>query len=108
MANCSLRSIGTCGRLISVGPTIKILATGPPEESRGAKSNTSMTTAIKSLTQRPAWKALQAHYEKCQALHLRKLFSRDPKRGERMTAEGVGLFLDYSKNRVTDQTLKLL
>jgi glucose-6-phosphate isomerase len=67
-----------------------------------------MTTAIKPLTRRPAWKALAAHYKKSGALHLRKLFSADPKRGERMTAEAVGLFLDYSKNRVTAQTLRLL
>ena len=61
-----------------------------------------------ALRQRPAWKALAAHHKKSRALHLRKLFSADPKRGERMTAEAVGLFLDYSKNRVTPQTLKLL
>jgi glucose-6-phosphate isomerase len=61
-----------------------------------------------SLTKRKAWKALQAHYENVRGLHLRKLFADDPKRGERMTAEGAGLFLDYSKNRITDETLKLL
>src|SRR3974390_822192 len=62
----------------------------------------------KNLTQRPAWKALAAQGKKLQKLHLRELFAKDPKRGERMTAEAVGLFLDYSKNRITDQTLKLL
>jgi glucose-6-phosphate isomerase len=67
-----------------------------------------MTTAIKPLTKRPAWKALAAHHKKSKESHLRKLFSADPKRGQRMTAEAVGLFLDYSKNRVTAQTLKLL
>src|SRR5436190_10864353 len=67
-----------------------------------------MKTSIKPLTKRPAWKALAAHCKKSRALHLRKLFSADPKRGERMTAEAVDLFLDYSKNRVTAQTLKLL
>src|SRR5712671_6661705 len=60
------------------------------------------------LTKRPAWKALAAHHKKAKALHLRKLFADDPKRGTRLTAEAAGLFLDYSKNRVTDQTLKLL
>ena len=60
------------------------------------------------LPKRKAWKALQTHYEKLRELHLRKLFADDPKRGERMTAEAVGLFLDYSKNRITDETLKLL
>jgi len=63
---------------------------------------------LEPLTKRKAWKALQAHYEKVRGLHLRSLFADDPKRGERMTAEAAGLFLDYSKNRVTDETLKLL
>ena len=68
----------------------------------------SMTATIQPPTQRPAWKALAAHHQKVQKLHLRHLFAADPKRGERMTAEAAGLFLDYSKNRVTDETLKLL
>jgi glucose-6-phosphate isomerase len=63
---------------------------------------------LEPLTNRKAWKALQTHYKKVRQLHLRKLFADDPKRGERMTAEAVGLFLDYSKNRITDQTIKLL
>jgi glucose-6-phosphate isomerase len=60
------------------------------------------------ITQRPAWKALEAHSQKLRGLHLRKLFADDPTRGERMTVEAAGLFLDYSKNRLTDETLKLL
>ena len=63
---------------------------------------------IKPLTKRPAWKALTAHYKKTRELHLRELFADDPKRGERMAAEAAGLYLNYSKNRVTDETLKLL
>ena len=59
-------------------------------------------------TERPAWKALVANHQKIRDLHLRKLFADDPTRGKRMTAEAVGLFFDYSKNRVTDETLKLL
>src|SRR5438094_9049886 len=55
-----------------------------------------------------AWKALTAHRDTIGHLHLRRLFADDPRRGERMTAEAVGLYLDYSKNRVTDETLKLL
>jgi glucose-6-phosphate isomerase len=58
--------------------------------------------------ERPAWKALVAHHQKMRDLHLRKLFADDPKRAERMTVDAVGLYLDYSKNRVTDETLKLL
>jgi glucose-6-phosphate isomerase len=67
-----------------------------------------MKSTLKPLTQRPAWKALSAHHKRLRKLQLRDLFAKDPKRGERMTAEAVGFFLDYSKNRVTDQTLKLL
>jgi glucose-6-phosphate isomerase len=60
------------------------------------------------LSKLKAWKALQAHYKRVRELHLRNLFADDPKRGERMTAEAAGLFLDYSKNRITDETLELL
>jgi glucose-6-phosphate isomerase len=67
-----------------------------------------MKATIKPLSQRPAWKALAVHHKKVHTLHLRKLFADDPKRGERLTVEAAGLFLDYSKNRITDQTLKLL
>ncbi|HEV2968678.1 MAG TPA: glucose-6-phosphate isomerase [Pirellulales bacterium] len=61
-----------------------------------------------ALAARPAWKALAAHYEKVRRSHLRQLFAEDPNRGERMAAEAVGIYLDYSKNRVTEETLKLL
>jgi len=67
-----------------------------------------MKTTIKSLTQLGAWKALESHRQKTSGLQLRKLFADDPKRGERLTAEAAGLFLDYSKNRITGETLKLL
>jgi glucose-6-phosphate isomerase len=65
-------------------------------------------TAVEPLTKRPAWKALEAHYQKVKELHLRDLFTDDPKRSARMTAEAAGIFLDYSKNRITDETLGLL
>jgi glucose-6-phosphate isomerase len=64
--------------------------------------------AITPLTKRKAWKALTAHYKKISKIHLRKLFADDPKRGERLTLEAAGIFLDYSKHRINDQTLKLL
>jgi glucose-6-phosphate isomerase len=67
-----------------------------------------MTTPSASLTQRPAWKALEAHYQQVRNLHLRQLFADDPKRGERLALDAVGIYLDYSKNRVTDETLRLL
>ncbi len=60
------------------------------------------------LRQRKAWKALEVHYEAVKALHLRQLFADDPNRGERMNAEGAGVYLDYAKNRVTGETLELL
>lgn len=67
-----------------------------------------MTAPNTSLTSRPAWKALEAHRGSLGETHLRELFAADPTRGERLTAEAAGIFLDYSKNRVTDETLKLL
>jgi glucose-6-phosphate isomerase len=60
------------------------------------------------LTERPAWKELQNHSKKIREQHLRILFAADPERGQRMTAEAAGIYLDYSKNRITDETLKLL
>jgi glucose-6-phosphate isomerase len=69
-----------------------------------------MQTATKStpLVDQPAWKALKTHSEQIRGRHLRELFAEDASRGERLTVEAEGIFLDYSKNRVTDETLKLL
>ena len=67
-----------------------------------------MTKKIIPLTKLAAWQVLKAHYPKVRKLHLRKLFTKDPKRGERMRAEAVGIYFDYSKHRITDKTLKLL
>src|SRR2546430_8242511 len=66
-----------------------------------------MTTRL-PLTARQSWKALEAHHERIRGLHLRTLFAGDATRGERLTAEAAGIYLDYSKNRVTDETLALL
>jgi glucose-6-phosphate isomerase len=63
---------------------------------------------IEPLATRKAWKALHTHYEKVRQFHLRTLFAEDPTRGTRLTAEAEGIFLDYSKNRITDETLELL
>jgi glucose-6-phosphate isomerase len=65
-------------------------------------------TAVQPVTTRPAWNALRAHYATIHGVHLRKLFADDPGRGERLTAEAAGIYLDYSKNRVNDETLRLL
>lgn len=67
-----------------------------------------MKKTVRPLTQRSAWKALTAHHKKIKDVHLRELFAKDAKRGEKLTASASGIFLDYSKNRVTDETLKLL
>jgi glucose-6-phosphate isomerase len=71
-------------------------------------TTTTATTATPTLRERPAWAALTAHHEAIKGTHMRELFAQDPTRGERMTAEGAGLYLDYSKNRVADETLDLL
>lgn len=69
-----------------------------------------MTSPLKkrSTVKRPAWKALESHYKKVSKLHLRQLFAKDAKRGKRMAVEALGIYLDYSKNRITKKTLKLL
>jgi len=67
-----------------------------------------LTTNKSQLTKLVAWQALEAHYSKIRELHLQKLFADDPNRGERMTADAVGIYFDYSKHRITDETLRLL
>ncbi|MBV9275016.1 MAG: glucose-6-phosphate isomerase, partial [Verrucomicrobia bacterium] len=67
-----------------------------------------MTAATQTITGRPAWKALEQHFQSIREAHLRTLFAEDPKRGERFALEDVGLYFDYSKNRITDATLQLL
>jgi glucose-6-phosphate isomerase len=65
-------------------------------------------TALGALKQSPAWQALEAHHRQLHEVHLRALFADDPQRGERLNIEAAGLYLDYSKNRLTDETLRLL
>jgi len=65
-------------------------------------------TADNQLTQRPAWKALQNHYKQIEPLHLRNLFADDPQRASRFSMEALGIYLDYSKNRITGETIPLL
>jgi glucose-6-phosphate isomerase len=67
-----------------------------------------MTASPKKVTEFPAWNALSVHFQKIDRLHLRDLFAQEPKRGERLTAEAAGIYLDYSKNRITHETLGLL
>jgi predicted NBD/HSP70 family sugar kinase len=77
-------------------------------EDEGTAGQTPMTAGSSLLTARPAWQALAAHHQQVRDIHLRQLFADDPTRGERLTVEAVGLSLDYSKNRITDETLRLL
>ena len=84
-----------------------------PEVSRPAKTQISWkpaqeTTVLQPLAQTPECKALQAHYNKVRRLNLRTMFAKDAGRGERLTADALGIYLDYSKNRITDETLQLL
>src|SRR5262245_36042536 len=67
-----------------------------------------MKSAMKPLTRRPAWKALATHYKEMNDWHLRDLFADDAQRGAQLPAEAVGLYLDYSRNRMTDATVRLL
>jgi glucose-6-phosphate isomerase len=71
-------------------------------------TNLTESTTPPSLTDRPAWQALEAEYQRVSKLHLRDLFAEDPQRGERMVVEALGIYFDYSKNRITDKTLSLL
>ncbi|MGN6872448.1 MAG: glucose-6-phosphate isomerase, partial [Solirubrobacteraceae bacterium] len=64
--------------------------------------------SVRPLRDRPAWKALERHYDEVRGKHLREMFAADPARGERLVAEGAGLFLDFSKNRIDDETIDLL
>src|SRR5215510_1342316 len=95
-----------CGRSRSPG-----LLPGPQRrirDRRFERRSSRMAVKGQALDQRPAWEALAAHHKKVRNLTLRDLFAEDATRGERLTAEAVGLYLDYSKNRITDETVRLL
>src|SRR6185369_10393228 len=76
--------------------------------SRSPESAREQLMSIAALRMRPAWGALEKHYHKIKSVHLRQLFADDRERGQRLAVEASGLYLDYSKNRVTDETLRLL
>ena len=78
------------------------------KSKKASKKRTATKSGSLPLTKLKAWKALEAHARKIRGVHLRELFADDAKRGERMTTEALGIFLDYSKNRITHDTLKLL
>src|SRR5215207_3953205 len=80
----------------------------PDVNDRAGAASDSVTLPSVALTQRPQWKALQLHAQQIKGLHLRDAFSADPGRAERFSAEAAGLYFDYSKNRITDETVRLL
>src|SRR5690242_20227266 len=85
-----------------IGPHIATIDTEFREDS------IDMSISTTQLTHRTVWKALEDHYQAIRHIHLRTLFKEDPQRGQRLTLEAVGIYLDYSKNRITDDTLRLL
>src|SRR4029453_11133069 len=84
------------------------MATQPRRRPRASQSTREQSTTVSALRALPPWLALEKNYRRIKDLHLRQLFAEDGKRGERLAVQAAGIYLDYSKNRVTDETLKLL
>jgi glucose-6-phosphate isomerase len=79
-----------------------------PPRTNGSDLATDRAPSVRPLRLRPAWTSLQTHFQKLKGVHLRQLFAEEPRRGERLAVEAAGIYLDYSKNRITEQTLQLL
>jgi len=84
------------------------MAIASGQRKRAPESANVQSVNVPPLRMRPAWALLEEHYQKLKGVHLRQLFADDPGRGERLAIEAAGLYLDYSKNRITDETLRLL
>src|SRR6516225_6997929 len=84
------------------------MAIASGQRKRTSDSTGTQSVNVPPLRSRPAWALLEKHYQKLKGVHLRQLFAADHRRGERLTVEAAGVYLDYSKNRITDQTLQLL
>jgi glucose-6-phosphate isomerase len=78
------------------------------QHERAPQSEREQSMSVSALRMRPAWKALEQHHDRIKGVHLRQLFAEDRKRGERLVVEAAGIYFDYSKNRITDETLRLL
>jgi glucose-6-phosphate isomerase len=79
-----------------------------PPRTNASDFATDRAASVRPLRLRPAWTSLQTHFQKLKGVHLRQLFAEEPRRGERLAVEAAGIYLDYSKNRITEQTLQLL
>jgi glucose-6-phosphate isomerase len=84
------------------------MATASGQRKRASDSVDAQSMNVPPLRKRPAWGLLEKHYQKLKGVHLRQLFADDPRRGEKLAVEAASVYLDYSKNRITDETLKLL
>src|SRR6202789_687431 len=84
------------------------MATASGQHKQATGSAGTQTATAPPLRKRPAWTLLEKHYQKLKSVHLRQLFADDRGRGERLAVEAAGVYLDYSKNRITDETLRLL
>ena len=84
------------------------MATATGQRRRASESADGQSVNVPALRKRPAWALLEKHYQKLKSAHLRRLFADDPRRGERLAVEAASVYLDYSKNRITDETLQLL
>src|ERR1700738_4834364 len=78
------------------------------QHERAPQSSREESMSVAALHLRPAWAALEKHYHKIKDVHLRQLFADDRERGERLAVDAAGIYFDYSKNRITDETLRLL
>src|SRR5258708_4258268 len=79
-----------------------------PQREHASQSAIQQSSSVPPLRMRPAWALLETHFRKLKDVHLRQLFAEDPKRGERLALEGAGIYLDFSKNRINDEALRLL
>jgi hypothetical protein len=84
------------------------MAVASRPRKRPSATKSEQSTSMPLLRRRPAWALLEKHFQKLKAVHLRQLFADDRERGESLAIEAAGLYLDYSKNRITDETLRLL
>ena len=106
--SCPMLRVIVCTHSSRVAKCIRFYYCNLDMYQNSIKGVVKMTKGIASLIEGETWKALETHAAKNRSLHLRDLFAQDPTRGERLKVEAAGIYLDYSKNRITDETVKLL